>query len=185
MILNSYKSSDKSRIDNELFYIFVGLLINFPAIKTIKKTVRWIIGTLLFTYAATILLLNIPFIQQRLAVLVAHELSSTLNTNVSIGKIYMGLLNRIIIDDLWLEDQNNDEMLKVARVSAKFEILPLFNGKIRINSVQLFGFNINLSKQTPESSPNFQFIIDALASKDDTPTANNIHIQINPILFHT
>ena len=183
MILNSYKSSDKSRIDNELFYIFVGLLINFPAIKTIKKTVRWIIGTLLFTYAATILLLNIPFIQQRLAVLVAHELSSTLNTNVSIGKIDMGLLNRIIIDDLWLEDQNNDEMLKVARVSAKFEILPLFNGKIRINSVQLFGFNINLSKQTPESSPNFQFIIDALASKDDTPKDNNIDLRINSILI--
>ena len=119
MILNSHKSNDKSKIVNELFYIFVGLLINFPAIKTLKKTVRWIIGILLFMYAATILLLNIPFIQQRLAAFVAHELSSTLNTHVSIGKINMGFLNRIIIDDLWLEDQNKDEMLKGARTSAK------------------------------------------------------------------
>ena len=183
MILNSHKSNDKSKIVNELFYIFVGLLINFPAIKTLKKTVRWIIGILLFTYAAIILLLNIPFIQQRLGVFVAHELSNTLNTHVSIGKINMGLLNRIIVDDLWLEDQNNDEMLKIARVSAKFEILPLFNGKIRINSIQLFGFNISLNKQTPESSPNFQFIIDALASKDDTPKESNIDLRINSILI--
>ena len=119
-------------------------------IKTLKKTIRWVIGIILSVYALTILLLNIPFIQQNLATLVSKELSNKLNTEVFIRKINIGLLNRIIIDDLLLEDQNSDELLKVTRFSAKLEILPLFNGKIRISTVQLFGVNINLTIDTPD-----------------------------------
>ena len=78
----------------------------------------------------------------------------------------MGLLNRIIIDDLLLNDQSDKEMLKISRLSAKFDILPLFKGKVSISNVQLFGFNINLEKKTPEDIPNFQFVLDAFASKD-------------------
>ena len=95
----------------------------------------------------------------------------------------MGLLNRIIIDDLWLEDQSNNEMLKASRISAKFEILPLLEGKIRINSVQLFGFNIELNKETPTSTPNYQFIIDTFASKDVSKKESNIDLRINSILI--
>lgn len=49
----------------------------------------------------------------------------------------MGLLNRIIVEDVLLHDRKNQEMLKVARLSAKFDLLPLLNGKVTISSVQL------------------------------------------------
>lgn len=86
-----------------------------------------------------------------MSVFVAEELSEVLNTKVVIGRINMGLLNRIIIDDVLLDDQSGQEMLKVTRLSAKFDIMPFFKGKISISSVQLFGFNINLRKETPDS----------------------------------
>ena len=57
-----------------------------------------------------------------------------MGTELTIGRIDMGLLNRIIIDDVLLDDQSGKEMLKVTRLSAKFEILPLFKGKITISS---------------------------------------------------
>ncbi len=82
-----------------------------------------------------------------MSVFVAEELSEVLNTKVVIGRINMGLLNRIIIDDVLLDDQSGQEMLKVTRLSAKFDIMPFFKGKISISSVQLFGFNINLRKR--------------------------------------
>ena len=85
-------------------------------------------------------MLNIPSIQQTMSVFVAKELSEVLNTKVVIGRINMGLLNRIIIDDVLLDDQSGQEMLKVTRLSAKFDIMPFFKGKISISSVQLFGF---------------------------------------------
>lgn len=113
----------------------------------------------------------------------AKELSHTLNTTVKISKIDIGLLNRIIIDDLLLDDQEGNELLKVTRLSAKFDIFPLFNGKIDISNVQLFGFNINLSKENPDASPNYQFIIDTFSKteKDDTP--KKIDLRINSILI--
>lgn len=77
----------------------------------------------------------------------------------------MGLLNRIIVEDVLLEDRRGREMLKVARLSAKFEILPLLKGKITITSVQLFGFSANMERETPQSPPNYQFVLDALLPK--------------------
>ena len=82
-----------------------------------------------------------------MSVFVAKELSEVLNTKVVIGRINIGLLNRIIIDDVLLDDQSGQEMLKVTRLSAKFDIMPFFKGKISISSVQLFGFNIDLGKR--------------------------------------
>ena len=70
-----------------------------------------------------------------MSVFVAEELSEVLNTKVVIGRINMGLLNRIIIDDVLLDDQSGQEMLKVTRLSAKFDIMPFFKGKISISSV--------------------------------------------------
>lgn len=106
-----------------------------------------------------------------------------MGTQLTIGKIDMGLLNRIIIDNVVLNDQAGKEMLKITRLSAKFDIPSLLRGKIAISSVQLFGFNINLNKETPDSPPNFKFVLDAFASKDTTDTKSNIDLRINSILM--
>ena len=118
-----------------------------------------------------------------MSVFVAEELSDLLNTRVTIGRINIGLLNRIIIDDVLLDDQDEQEMLKVTRLSAKFDIMPFFKGKISISSVQLFGFNINLQKTTPDSPPNFKFVLDAFASNDTVKKDNSLDLRINSILI--
>ena len=118
-----------------------------------------------------------------MSVFVAEELSDLLNTRVTIGRINIGLLNRIIIDDVLLDDQDEQEMLKVTRLSAKFDIMPFFKGKISISSVQLFGFNINLQKKTPDSPPNFKFVLDAFASNDTVKKDNSLALRINSILI--
>lgn len=114
---------------------------------------------------------------------IAEELSKVLKTHLTIGRINIGLLNRIIIDDVVLNDQSDKEMLKVTRLSAKFDIIPFFKGKISISSVQLFGFNINLNKQTPDSPPNFKFVLDAFASKDTVKKDNSLDLRINSVLI--
>ena len=149
----------------------------------LKKTVRWVVGIVLGVYIGTIVLLNIPSVQQVMSVFVAEELSDLLNTRVTIGRINIGLLNRIIIDDVLLDDQDEQEMLKVTRLSAKFDIMPFFKGKISISSVQLFGFNINLQKKTPDSPPNFKFVLDAFASNDTVKKDNSLDLRINSILI--
>ena len=135
-------------------------------------------------YIGITLLLNAPVVQQRMSVFVSSELSQMLGAELRMGRIDMGMLNRIIINDLLLYDRSGHEMLKAARLSAKFDILPLFKGKISISNIQLFGFDIHLEKATPRSASNFQFVIDTFASKDTVPKDPlHLDLRINALLI--
>ena len=78
------------------------------------------------------------------------------------------MLSAVIIDDVCLYDQRHKEMLRVGRLSAKIDMLPLAEGKISISSAQLFGAHARLYRRNATTVPNFQFVIDSLASKDTT-----------------
>ena len=110
----------------------------------------------------------IPQTQNYIGRKVAGAISDKLGTEVSIGRVDLGFLNRIIIDDVHIKDQQSKEMLRVGRLSVRLELLPLFDGKISISSAQLFGAHFLLYKQNAQSQPNFQFVLDSLASKDTT-----------------
>ena len=73
-------------------------------------------------YIGIILLLNIPYVQHRMSVLVAKELSTVLGSELTVGRINIGLLNRIIIDDLVLNDQSGKELLKIGRLDRKAHV---------------------------------------------------------------
>lgn len=166
--------------------LFVFLLpdsLNMASIARIKGFIRILIGILLGLYIGILVLLNIPFVQKRLAVFASNELRQILNTEVSVGHVDIGFLNRIIIEDVQLNDQQGNELLKIARLSTKFEILPLFEGKIRINSVQLLGFSALLKKEKPDATPNYQFVLDAFASKDTTSQNTSLDLRINTVIM--
>ena len=133
-------------------------------------------------YFGLIVLLHIPSVQQGIGRITTDELEKLLKTEVEIGSIDLGLLNRIIIQDVKVRDQANKEMIKIARFSAKFDIGALFDGQIRIQSVQLFGANLSLSKENPNGVSNFQFVLDAFASKDDNPKSF-IDLRVNSLLI--
>ena len=148
-----------------------------------RNLFRIIIGLIIGTYILLITLLNIPFIQKRLSSVVADELSEKLNTEVRVGNIDIGLLNRIIIRDLQIKDLNNSDLLNISDLSAKFQIAPLFEGKIVISSVQIFNFYLNLNRTDIDKPINIQFIIDALASKDKNKKESKVDLRINSLLI--
>ena len=151
--------------------------------KKIKYTVRIIIWSVLGLYMTLLVLLNVPFVQKKLSAVASHELSNLLHTEVSVGRLDVGLLNRIIIENVLLKDQQGESLLKIARLSANFEYTPLLEGKILINSVQLFGFNIQAYRDSLKAVPNYQFVLDALASKDTVEKESNLDLRINSVLI--
>ena len=150
--------------------------------RRLKYIFRILVGVVIGLHVGILVLLNMPYVQNKLSYYASKELSALLNTEVSVGHINLGLLNRVIIEDVYLEDQEGHELLKVARLSARYEVRPLFEGKIVINSVQLQGFSALMYRDTPEATPNYQFVLDALASKDTVKTQSNLDLRINSIL---
>lgn len=131
-----------------------------------------------------VILLHIPTVQHQLSVFVSQQLGKQLNAELSIGQIAYSFPNRIIIDDVILNDQEDKEMVKIARVSAKFQLMQLFTeGRISIHTAQLFGTHLHLRRATPTAPLNMQFVIDAFASKDTTDNPSNLDLRINSLLI--
>jgi hypothetical protein len=112
---------------------------------------------------------------------IAGALSKKFGTKVEVGRVDLGLLNRIIIDDVYFYDQSNKLMIKAARLSVKIEVIPLTHGKISINSAQLFSFHATLYKKSATAKPNYQFLLDSLASKDTT-SKSSLNLRVNSFI---
>lgn len=74
-------------------------------------------------------------------------------------------------------------MFDATRMSVNIDIVPLLQGRVSISSAQLFGMRANLYKENATAKPNFQFVIDALASKDTTEAKKPLDIRIGSIII--
>ncbi len=144
--------------------------------------VYWVLGIAFGLYAGTVLLLNVPYVQQRFSSWIGKELSELLGSRVYVGRVDIGLLNRIIVNDFQMDDRTGAPLLRVGHLSAKFDLLPLLEGKISIGTVQFFSFQASLERETPDAPPNFQFVLDALASKDTVKKETDLDLRVNSLL---
>ena len=119
-------------------------------------------------YILVATLLHIPAIQQGIGSVVASAIGSKLGTKVSVGRVDLGLFNRIIIDDVTILDQLGKNMLCSSRIAAKINLFDLLSGKVSVTSAQLFSPVLQLYQTSAKAKPNFQFALDSLASKDST-----------------
>lgn len=130
-------------------------------------------------YVGLILLLHLPFVQQGLGTGLARILSRQIGSEVSIGRVDFGFLNRIVIDDLDIYAPNSKEVLiHSARTSVTIDLPALLKGDVNITTAQIFGLHATLTRKTPDSPLNIQYIIDAFSSKDEEePSGVNLRIS--------
>lgn len=151
-------------------------------LKRIEKTLVHIIGTIVAIYAAIVLLFSLPSMQEKLAGAAESILTDTFKSQVEIGSINLGFINRIIVNDMVIHEPSGKEMLTVSRVSASVNLLSLMYGQINIGTAQLFGVKASLYRKTPDSAPNYQFLVDALSSnKSDEPS--QIDLQLGTLIM--
>ena len=134
--------------------------------KWFRHIVNGMIWAVVGLYVAFFVLLHIPSVQQGIGTAAANAIGEKLGTKVAIGQINVGLFHRVVIDDATILDQNGKRMLQAARLSVRIKLLPLLQGRIAIASAQAFGTHISLYKASATAKPNYQFVLDSLASKD-------------------
>ena len=153
------------------------------AIRVLKYIIVSLFILLWTFYAIPAILLNIPYIQNKVTETVASELSEYLNVPVKIGHIDIEWLNRIALEDLYLEDPNGTVLLEASHISAGFEFFPLLKKKFVFNTIRLFGFSLNLQKNKPSDELNMQFLIRAFSSKDTLNKESRIDLQLHSIMM--
>ena len=151
-------------------------------VRHVKHIINWIVWGLMALYLLLFGVTQLPLCQRYLGQQIAKAVGETLGTEASIGRVDIGLFNRVIIDDVHILDQQKKEMLRVARLSVTIDLLPLTKGKISIMSAQVFGAHASLYQNHPQAKPNFQFVIDSLAS-DDTKSPSKLDLRMNTFIM--
>ena len=144
----------------------------------------FIIGIIIFITVAYVLpatLLQFPYFQKNISQKVASYLTKRLGTEVHINQIKLEFFNKLILKDVYMEDLSGEVLFQARRIAAGFDFLPILQKKWRFNSIQLFTFQFNLSKETDDSPLNIQYIIDAFARQDTTAINSTIDLQIKQL----
>ena len=162
-------------IQNLRVTIFLRNFANYySSLKAIKHIIRGVLWTVIGLYLLLVVLLKIPAIQAFMGNTAASLLTKKLGTEVSVGRVEIGLFNRIIVDDVKMKDQAGKPFFRASRLSAKASIPALLRGKISVSSAQIFGLHADLYKVSADDKPNFQFVLDSLASKDSFSLSTTI-----------
>lgn len=163
--------------------LFVRLFVSLPH-KVNTKAKRYIqfflcvVATLVIGITA---LLNSPRVQQWVSVVIASELENHIGTRVELGSVHWLFPNDIVINSLSIDDQEGEELLSVKKIAAKVEWKPLLKHQLSIRNVRIFYPNINIYKEDSAAVANYQFLINAFATKKQKKETK-LNLRINSLL---
>lgn len=95
----------------------------------IKQAIRITVISALTLYFGLIALISLPAVQHRISTYASRELSRLTQAEVRIGNVDLGLLNRIVIQNVQIKDRQGKDMLGISRFSVKLDIPSLFRKK--------------------------------------------------------
>src|SRR5258706_5972829 len=138
--------------------------------KNLKRITRIVLKSVLFIFLFVIvvfLLLLTPPVQNFLKKKAVAYLENKLQTKVTVGRASVGLPRKLIMEDDYIEDRHKDTLLRAGSLKMDINIVKLiFNGVVDVHKTQIKNATAKIKRQLPDTVFNFQFIVDAFASKD-------------------
>lgn len=128
------------------------------------KILGGIVGVIVLLLLAAAILLNTHAVQNKLLGIATQRLEEKLQTHVSIEDLSVNVFTQDInLKGLEVEDQQQQKMLELERLSVNLDLWALLGKKLMISKADVEGVNAKLY-QTEDSVANYQFILDAFKS---------------------
>lgn len=137
-----------------------------------QRIVRIFLKTLLFIFLFVVLvflLILTPPVQRFLTTKVDNYLEKKLQTRVDIGRIGFGLSGNVSLENVYIEDKTKDTLASGGALKAHLNIMKLFSGELEVKDIELQNIVAKIKRVLPDTTFNYQFIVDAFAPKDPTP----------------
>ncbi len=130
----------------------------------------WIIGCLILLIIIIALLIQTAPVQNFARKKVVAYLENKLKTKVEIGKLAIKFPTSLSLQNVYLEDQSRDTLIYGGELRVNLSMLKLIHSDISINEIYLDNIVVKVKRLPPDTTFNFQFIVDAFAgSKPATP----------------
>ena len=140
--------------------------------KVIKRMSMLVIALLIMAFLLVFLGFRLPFVQKQLGRSVSSYLSKKTNSNISIDKVGLYLMDRVRLDQVYFPDEKSDTLISFDHLAIDINLWQLFRKKLEIDKIVLDKVNFNLL-QSEEKEFNFQYLINAFAS--NAPKENKEH----------
>ncbi|MEY4875304.1 MAG: hypothetical protein RL708_453 [Bacteroidota bacterium] len=109
-------------------------------------------------------------------------LSNKLNTEVSIEKVDANLFQKLILENVLIRDKQKDTLLFAHQIKLNLSDVILLDKKFTLNHVALTDVKVNIRKAKSDTVFNYQFIIDAFASNNESNSeATNFDLKLKKI----
>jgi TamB, inner membrane protein subunit of TAM complex len=142
-----------------------------------KKLLKW---TLIFLIAFWFLF-KIPAVQNWLADKAAAFLASQLKTEVSIGTVEIELFNKVILNDLYIEDLYGDTLLYAREFKAGLNLSfsALWNKRIDVATAEINGGRLRYVRPEGTRDFNLFFLLRYFDGGNNKPKTGNKPLQLN------
>lgn len=137
--------------------------------KKALKVLAIIVLTVLILLGVLIWGLQTPAGQAFLTDQVNSYLRKKLQNRGRIEKLRFDVPDWIVLEGVYFADLKGDTLFAAKHLRVDLDMYNLIKGKVGINKIELEGASATLYRTLPDTTFNFQYIIDAFASKDSEP----------------
>ncbi len=157
-------------------------------VKKILVVLGWIVGSIIFLVLLVFVAIQIPAVQNFAKGKAVSFLEKKIGTKVAIGRLRIDFPNRIVLSNIYFEDQHKDTLMAGKEIRVDIAMLKLLSHEVSISYVGLDGIRANIYRIQPDTAFNYEYIVKAFASgqKDTTTkdTTSSLQFHLDRIVLH-
>jgi translocation and assembly module TamB len=132
------------------------------------RIVAWITVALIASSLLLIIAIRIPAVQQAVVQRATSYLENRIGTPVSIGRVLISFPKSLLVEEIYLEDQQGDTLLYAQKLEVNAGILAVLQRRIAIKDVGLTTARIFVSRDKADTLFNYSYIVEAFMSGEDS-----------------
>ena len=144
----------------------------------------WILASFVFLILLVLIIIQTSVVQDYARKKTVTYLEHKLKSRVEIGKLKIKFPITISLQNVFLGDKSKDTLLYGEEIKVDINMLRLLKSDIRIKEIALNHIVVKIKRLQPNSVFNYQFIVDAFASKPvvKSQDTTSLKMKINRII---
>ncbi len=141
----------------------------FRGIRIAMKIVLWMVVIVASIILLVFLLVQLPYVQNRIKDKVIASLSEKLQTKLEVKNLHLSLGGEIVIEGIFMTDLQHDTLLYADKIRLSFEPTALFHKRIEVIALDLDKVFLNYLISDVSGKTNIDFIFKAFADTVSKP----------------
>lgn len=137
--------------------------------KRLLHIIVWVLVGISLLIGGIVIYIQSPTGQDFLTKEIVSYLRKKLNTKVEIQKVRFDFPDWISLENIYIEDLKKDTLISGKRIYLDIDMLALLQNRADINQVELQGIRLKVNRILPDTTFNFNFILNAFDSGVNEP----------------